>query len=175
MFFCGSFSTPTKTEIKRRARQHSELSGENSRPLCCAHLRHQAGKPPSWYFETPANGRLVTDIEHWAHHFLFYPIPRIIGLSKKQNLKTIVTLYSQVQEYNEGNNISYKLFEEKYESAKRNWIMLYDENPKTLGLSTKKKDEIVKNLIYTSEQYPLDKAEEQLQTLLTLLPSESSL
>jgi len=95
MLFCGSFSSQVKREIKYRAKQLSELSGENSRPLVCAHLKHQGGRPEG-IFDYARNGRLVTDIEHLVHHELFLEIPRLIGLSRKQNDRTIEGLFENV-------------------------------------------------------------------------------
>ncbi len=152
MFFCGSFSSEIKREIKRKAKHLSELSGENTRPLSCAHLKHQGGRPPSKYFERTSNGRLVTDIEHLAHHELFRGISRLIGLSEKQNEKSIKALREDVNEYNNENNVNYKIYEKKYREAQDRWIELYDSNPNILGLSTKKKNEIVDYLISSKEQ-----------------------
>lgn len=150
MLFCGSFSSQIKREIKYRAKELSELSGENSRPLVCAHLKHQGGRPEG-IFDYARNGRLVTDIEHLVHHELFQEIPRLIGLSKKQNNRTMKGLFENVIEYNQQNNIYDETFKEKYRNAQINWIELYDTNPRILGLPTKKKDDVIQLLIYTAE------------------------
>ena len=152
MFFCASFGTEIKKEIKKKAKHRSELSGENSRPLVCAHLRHRGGRPPSPYTERSSLGRLVTDIEHLAHHELFRGRAKLIGLTEKQNEWSIVELRERVIDYDNENNIYYKKTEQKYRNAQLKWIELYNSNPKGLGFSTKKKNEIVEFLIANTEQ-----------------------
>ncbi len=152
MFFCGSFSSEIKRKIKKKAKNLSELSGENSRPLSCAHLRHQGGRPPNKHRERPSNGRLVTDIEHLVHHEIFEGMERLIGLSSNQNKKSIEELRNNVEDYNYENNIREDIFETKYQEAQKKWIELYDKNPKCLVLSTKKKDEVVEKLILNAER-----------------------
>ncbi len=145
MFFCGSFTKPIRIEIKERANERSELSGENSRPLVCAHIIHRGNKKGR--FDYSENGLLVTDIEHLAHHRLFEQNPRKIGLSKEQNNLSIFSLTRDVEKYNEGNDISKEETQEKFEDAIKSWIELFDNDHRILGVSKKQNRDIITNLI----------------------------
>lgn len=96
MLFCGAFSKPVRLEIKERANERSELSGENGRPLVCAHIMHRGHKKGRYNYSE--NGLLVTDIEHLAHHKLFEQNPRRIGLNKEQNKEIISILIRNINE-----------------------------------------------------------------------------
>ncbi len=97
MFFCGAFSLETKFQIKERAGNSSELSGENDRPLQCSHFNHD--KNDSLY-DSEDMGILVTDIEHFVYHLKYRKNPGRIGLSKKENRMAIKDLWNQVLSYN---------------------------------------------------------------------------
>lgn len=145
MLFCGSFTKPVRLEIKERANDRSELSGENGRSLVCAHIIHRGGRRGR--FNYPENGLLVTDIEHLAHHKLFAQNSRRIGLSKEQNDLSIFSLINDIEKYNRENNISDEETQEKFENAVKSWIELLDDNHSILGVSKKQNKEIVTDLI----------------------------
>lgn len=145
MFFCGSFTKPVRLTIKERANEKSELSGENSRPLVCAHLRHRGGRRGR--FDRPENGLLVTDIEHFAHHKLFKDNPERIGLSTDQNDLSILTLTRTIKTYNKEHRITDEETQEKYENAVESWIGLFDSNHRILGVSKNQNDEIITDII----------------------------
>lgn len=146
MFFCGSFTKPIRQEIKERANQVSELSGECDRPLVCAHIRHQGNK--RWKrFNYAANGKLVTDIEHLAHHRLIRKMPKHLGLSGEQNFMSITALTKDVMDFNYENNITHEEAQEAYENAIKDWISLLDGNHRILGLTKKENEEAIANFI----------------------------
>ncbi|GEM_PF-6509519 len=90
-----AFRSNAKAEIKIRAGFRSELSGEESRFLHAAHLDHS--KDDS--YTDVDRGILVTDIEHYAHHYLFKNSPGLIGLSKKENRRALKSLYQEILAY----------------------------------------------------------------------------
>lgn len=145
MLFCGSFTKPVRLEIKERANKRSELSGENGRPLVCAHIMHRGGRKGR--FNYPENGLLVTDIEHLAHHKLFSQNSKRIGLSKEQNDLSVYSLVCDITKYNKENNVSEEETQEKFESAVKSWIELFDTDHRILGVSKKQNTEIITELI----------------------------
>ena len=66
-----AFSSRTKDEIKKRAREThngkllSELSHTNGVPMECAHIDHSKSNPD---YDTPQNGVYVTIYEHLQDH-----------------------------------------------------------------------------------------------------------
>lgn len=66
-----AFSSRTKDEIKKRAREThngkllSELSHTNGVPMECAHIDHSKSNPD---YDTPQNGVYVTIYEHLNDH-----------------------------------------------------------------------------------------------------------
>ncbi len=157
------FTKPVRIEIRERAQNRSELSGENNRPLVCAHLRHRGGmKNRRKRTDFSHNGLLVTDIEHLAHHKLFKNIPDKIGLSTEHNDVSIISLTRNVAKFNKENKIPDYIVQEKYENSVKAWLEFYDNKPEILGFSQKKNDEIVTSLIQeinkdNSDNIPLTK------------------
>lgn len=146
MFFCGAFTKPVRMEIKERANWISELSGENDRPLVCAHFRHKGGRKKG-RFDYAENGLYVTDIEHLAHHKLFERQTEKIGLSTDQNDFAIYSLIQDIRAYNEINKIAENTIQDEYECAIKNWINLLEKNPQILGLRRLKNTEVVTTLV----------------------------
>ncbi len=148
MFFCGAFTKIIRDEIKERANQASELSGEDNRPLVCAHIRHR-GKNINKRFNYAENGKLVTDIEHLAHHRLFRKATKLIGLSGEQNLMSIISLTRDVRIFNDENNINHYETQLAYENAIKDWVSLLDNDHRILGLTKKDNEEALSTFIGT--------------------------
>ncbi len=126
MLFCGAFTQPVKIEIKERAKERSELSGTNSRPLVCAHLQHRGGRKKRSRYDYSENGLLVTDIEHLAHHLLFKNNPEFIGLATEQNDLSLISLVKNVRDYNEQHQISDEDTHKKLSKALNAWNEFYE-------------------------------------------------
>ena len=159
MFFCGSFTTPVKTDIRERANWVSELTGENDRPLVCAHFKHRRGRENAQPFNHQGNGILVTDIEHLAHHqlFKFKNFSKHIHLSTEQNYPAICALIYNCKSYNEEKGISYGFTQIQYEFAVKAWVDLIHDNHRILGLPKDKNlevvSELIKNIIVPDDDY----------------------
>lgn len=115
MFFCGAFSLETKFQIKERAGNRSELSGESDRPLQCSHFDHSKKNPN---YDSPDEGILVTDIEHLAYHVKYLRKPDKIGLTKRENRDAIKTLWREALSFN---NCSMEEICGRFIEAKSRW------------------------------------------------------
>ncbi len=122
MFFCGSFSLETKYQIKERAGDRSELSGQDDRPLHCSHLNHGKKSP---YYDDQEIGILVTDIEHLAYHVKYLRNPRKIGLTKRENRDAIKTMWRGILSEN---NCTMEEICGRYVEAKCRWDEYEKEN-----------------------------------------------
>jgi hypothetical protein len=122
-----SFTKFVRETIKERAEGRSELSNENSRPLVCAHLNHRGkkGSKKKSKIDCPKNGLLVTDIEHYGHHFIFRSNPKLIGLSQEQNEISLISIRRDI--FKEG-DITEDEFYEKLSRAISVWEGFYEES-----------------------------------------------
>lgn len=97
-----AFSPDIRHEIRGRADNSSELSGETGRPLQCCHLSHDKYLQE---YNTAEMGVLVTDIEHYAYHLIFKDRPGFIGLSGGNNQWSLETLWNNIIAFNDKTGI----------------------------------------------------------------------
>jgi hypothetical protein len=97
-----AFKTKTRKSIKSWARNRSEVSNENGRPLECSHVNHDRD---SGYYNNPINGMLLTDEEHWIQHTDFIGYARFIGLTEEENGWAIDELQIRIDDFNSQHNI----------------------------------------------------------------------
>jgi|GEM_PF-6992412 len=142
-----------REEIKERANHRSELTGENTRPLVCAHFEHRRSRKNSEKFNNESNTILVTDLEHLAHHQILKKHPEYTGLATNQNNWCIYMLINECKKNNEelynkkSSELDY-LIQQKYEFAVKSWLKLMYENSETLLIPKREKpDEVVSILM----------------------------
>lgn len=114
------FSWKNKMEIKARANNRSELSGETDFKLHAAHLNHNKDDT----YRKIERGLLVTDIEHYAHHYMFQTNPSHIGLNKKENNRALKSMWCQVM-YNHGSSKSLEEIVYELQYAIERWGDFY--------------------------------------------------
>ncbi len=121
MLFCGAFSPDIRIQIKERAGNKSELSGDSDRPLQCSHFFHNE-KHPS--YDESKMGILVTDIEHLMYHVRYLRNPERIGLDGKENKGAIKTLWWNILLFN---NCDLQEIVEKGFEAEERWAEFFDK------------------------------------------------
>ncbi|BCX13733.1 MAG: hypothetical protein KatS3mg085_265 [Candidatus Dojkabacteria bacterium] len=115
-----AFSKASRKAIWERAKGVSELSGERTRRMECAHLDHDQTKN---YYDDPNNGLLVTIFEHHAHHLFFEGRAFLIGLSEEANEVAIQKTWDRIFEFEK--NISEEEAEMKVQEAIIRWANYY--------------------------------------------------
>jgi hypothetical protein len=80
------FNPDAKFEIKERSGGKSELSGRDDLTLVCSHLDHDKKSP---HYNDPENGVRTLITEELAYHMWHRYEPIQIGLSQRNNDRTI--------------------------------------------------------------------------------------
>lgn len=117
-----AFSRKSRQAIWERAGGVSELSGQRTNRMECAHLNHFKDKNLTWY-DNPENGLLVTLFEHAAHHRMFMLNPRAIGLTYKANKSAYYSILERI--YKLENFEDEEDIEKKIQEGMRMWREYY--------------------------------------------------
>jgi len=97
------FRAEIRNQIRSNAGHVSEISGRSDRPLQCAHIFHDKTNPD---YNSPDNGILLTDEEHFCHHWVNRHSPNLIGLTKDENNQSIAGLWGNIVKFDQKSGLS---------------------------------------------------------------------
>ncbi|MCS7317654.1 MAG: hypothetical protein NZZ41_05010 [Candidatus Dojkabacteria bacterium] len=92
--FLLAFSIKSRRIIQQRTKDKSEISGNISGQMECAHLNHDKNNLD---YDNPENGKYVTIIEHYAQHLIHIGIGRCIGLTEEVNKYAIQQILKRMK------------------------------------------------------------------------------